>query len=69
MTTFISSVNILAQHDIKVRQSEKNMAIMFDGCDTPTYQMRSLVVVDPRRPSDLLIKMILYVKIRMNVQV
>ena len=68
MTTFISSVNISAQHDIKVRQSEKNMAIMFDGCDTPTYQMRSLVVVDQRRPSDQ-IKMILYIKIRMNVQV
>ena len=51
-----------------MRQSEKNMAIMFDGCDTPTYQMRSLVVGDQRRPSDQ-IKMILYVKIRMNVQV
>ena len=36
------------------------MAIMFDGCDTPTYQMRSLVVVDQRGPSD----QILYIKIR-----
>ena len=52
-----------------MKQSEKHVAIMFDGCDTPTYQMRSLVVVDQRRSSDLLIKMILYIKIRMNVQV
>ena len=51
-----------------MKQSEKHAAIMFDGCDTPTYQMRSLVVVDPRRPSDQ-IKMILYVKIRMNLEV
>ena len=51
-----------------MKQSEKHVAIMFDGCDTPTYQMKSLVVVDQRRSSDL-IKMILYIKIRMNVQV
>ena len=51
-----------------MKQSEKHVAIMFDGCDTPTYQMRSLVVEDQRGPSDL-IKMILYIKIRMNVPV
>ena len=51
-----------------MKQSDKHVAIMFDGCDTPTYQMRSLVVVDQRRPSDQ-IRMILYIKIRMNVQV
>ena len=51
-----------------MKQSEKHVAIMFDGCETPTYQMRSLVVVDKMRPSDL-IKMILCIKIRMNVPV
>ena len=51
-----------------MKQSEKHVAIMFDGCDTPTYQMRSLVVVDQRiRGSDQNDQ--LYIKIRMNVQV